>query len=76
MSTRGRGKWTATRPRRARRGKQEAASTRCLHVVDILDAYTPWDSLPANDDVALPRRAVARLGQAGVRLHIVPEPGP
>jgi hypothetical protein len=45
-------------------------------VVDILDAYTPWDTAPANDDVALPRRAVARLGRAGVRLHIVPEPGP
>ncbi|GJE00972.1 hypothetical protein GMJLKIPL_2900 [Methylobacterium isbiliense] len=74
MSTRGRGKWTATRPRRTRRGK-EAASTRCLHVVDILDAYTPWDSAPANDDVAVPRRAAARLGPTGPRLRIVSEAG-
>ncbi|MBY0296509.1 MAG: hypothetical protein K2X71_10785 [Methylobacterium sp.] len=44
-------------------------------MVDILDAYTPWDSPPANDDVAVPRRAAARLGPTALRLRIVSEAG-
>ncbi|MFE1601282.1 hypothetical protein [Methylobacterium sp. ID0610] len=71
-----------SRRRTRRHRSQGLAPRRILYAVDVLDAYTPCDARPANDNAAMPgihrirHRSAAFLrivpGSEGVEVRTAP----